>query len=178
MRLCVGQREAGPRPAYVILLRRCLRSSPCCQPATAVQSCYTCGDYGGGQGSRPAHSCASLDKSPSREPSHCVASLPKETREMERDSVSRHRRKSTAQSRLHLSLRASRALGPDVFRPWKASDCRRLRRSHSLESARTRVETRASRIPHCPPWTSPTSENFTPALPCQLPETSPFGLGS
>lgn len=174
------QREARPPPA----LRHSPETAPawssCCPLVAAVQSCCSCGAYGGGQGSRPVHFCTGLGKSPSRELGHCVASSRQETREMARESAGRHRSKSRALSRLHLFLRASRALGPDVCRHWKASDCRCLERSHPLESTRTRVETRASRIPPCPPWTSPRprSENFTPPLPGHLPERSPFGLGS
>lgn len=157
-----GKRRGLAQP-YVTLPRRRLRGSPCCQRADAVGPCYSCGVSGGGQGSRPVHSCLALGKSPSRDPGHCVLSPRKETCEMEKESVRRHRRKSQEQRCLHLSLCAAAAWGPDVFRHWKASDCRRLDRSHPLESARTRVETKASLIlhtedpgvPYCLPWPSP-----------------------
>lgn len=157
-----GKRRGLAQP-YVTLPKPRLRGSPCCQPADAVASCCSCGVSGGGPGSRPVHFCLALGKSPARERGHCVVSPLKETCEMERESARRHRRKSQEQRCLHLSLRAAAALRPDVFRHWKASDWRRLERSHPLESARTRVETRASLIlhtedpgvPHCPPWPRP-----------------------
>lgn len=170
-----GSERRGFPKSYVTRLRQRRRESACSQPAAAVQYCYSCGASGGGQGSRPVHSCTALDKSPSGELGHCVASPRKETREMDRESTRRHREKSPAQSRLHLS-RVSRALGPDVFRLWKASGCRRL------ESARTRAVTWPSLISHTGdpglPRCHARSKNFMTLLPRQLPERSPFGLGS
>lgn len=144
-------------------VRRRLRGTPCCQPGGEVQPFYGCGGCGGGRGSRPSRSCAALGEGPWKQPGQCVANPLLETREMERDGATRHGGKPPAQSRLHLSLRASEALGLDVFRRWKASDCRRHERSHPLKSARTRAETRASLVPPTgepgvpsrPPWPGP-----------------------
>lgn len=153
----------GPRTASRHCVRRRLRRRACCQPRGEVWALYGCGSFGGGLGSRPSPFCAALGQSLWRQPGHCVANPPLETHGMERDGAKRHGGKPPAQSRPRLSLRASEALGPDVFRRWKASDCRRHERSHPLKSARTRAETRASPVP-------PTGE---PGVPCRPPWPSP-----
>ena len=176
---------AGPS---VTRLRLRLRGSSCCQRGVWVWSYYRCGSSRGFQDSGPVSSCAALGESPSREAGYCVLRPHLETREMKKESARRHRGKPQAQTRLHLSLPASGDLGPDVCRRWKASDSRLRERSHPLKRARSRVETRASRIlhtrdpgvPQCPPWSSlpPRTKSFTSPLPGPLPEWCLFGLGS